>query len=192
MKFLLLQTPTRNVAASGSTSRERRVERQLHRRNTGFQGQHHRRVIFASLPSSMRRFTPTPSKKLRRHLMKKEIVTLVDGYRTSRVCSHCKNDLEDIAVPERGFDCDHRKKMIRLRLEKNRVKRCIDNDNRIVIRFSLCLNKTQTGYEPIVQLKLCRQCSAGNTHDGNLISHFCLVTTSKVLVILFNIVNSIQ
>ena len=62
MKFLLLQTPTRNVAASGSTSRERRVERQLHRRNTGFQGQHHRRVIFASLPSSMRRFTPTPSK----------------------------------------------------------------------------------------------------------------------------------
>ncbi|CAO3677764.1 unnamed protein product [Rhizopus microsporus] len=145
MKFLLLQTPTRNVAASGSTSRERRVERQLHRRNTGFQGQHHRRVIFASLPSSMRRFTPTPSKKLRRHLMKKEIVTLVDGYRTSRVCSHCKNDLEDIAVPERGFDCDHRKKMIRLRLEKNRVKRCIDNDNRIVIRFSLCLNKTQTG-----------------------------------------------
>ncbi|PHZ16909.1 uncharacterized protein RHIMIDRAFT_252400 [Rhizopus microsporus ATCC 52813] len=38
---------------------------------------------------------------------KKGIVILVGEYRTSRVCSHCKNDLEDIAVSERGFDCNH-------------------------------------------------------------------------------------
>ena len=41
-------------------------ERKLYRRNTGFKGQHDRRIIFAygdaSLPSSMRSFTPTPSK----------------------------------------------------------------------------------------------------------------------------------
>ena len=39
---------------------------------------------------------------------KKGIVILVDEYRTSRVRSHCKNDLQNIVVPERGFDCDHR------------------------------------------------------------------------------------
>ncbi|ORE11232.1 hypothetical protein BCV72DRAFT_220102 [Rhizopus microsporus var. microsporus] len=39
---------------------------------------------------------------------KKGIKILVDEYRTSRVCSHCKNDLEDITVPERGFDCNHK------------------------------------------------------------------------------------
>ncbi|ORE01719.1 hypothetical protein BCV72DRAFT_235843 [Rhizopus microsporus var. microsporus] len=33
-----------------------------------------------------------------RHLSKKGIVILVDEYRTSKVCSHCKNDLEDITV----------------------------------------------------------------------------------------------
>ncbi|ORE10885.1 hypothetical protein BCV72DRAFT_220662, partial [Rhizopus microsporus var. microsporus] len=44
-----------------------------------------------------------------KHLLKKKkgIVILVGEYRTSRVCSHCKNDLEDIAVSERGFDCNH-------------------------------------------------------------------------------------
>ncbi|CAO3672796.1 unnamed protein product [Rhizopus microsporus] len=121
----------------------------------------------ASLPSSMRSFTPTPSKK--------GIVILVDEYRTSRVRSHCKNDLQNIVVPERGFDCDH--KHIRLRLEKNRVKWCIDDNNRIIIRSSSCSDITQTGYVPIVQLKLCRQCSAGNAHDRNLVSYFYLVTT---------------
>ncbi|KAL4206866.1 hypothetical protein AB4K20DRAFT_1989458 [Rhizopus microsporus] len=55
---------------------------------------------------------------LERHLSKKGIVILVDEYMTSRVCSHCKNELQDIAVPNRGFDCDHRKKIVRLRLEK--------------------------------------------------------------------------
>ena len=78
----------------------------------------------ASLPSSMRSFTPTPSKvkwiykniqlyliqamEITHIYQKKGIVILVDEYRTSRVRSHCKNDLQNIVVPERGFDCDHR------------------------------------------------------------------------------------
>ena len=106
----------------------KKKKKKLHRRNVGFKGQHDRRVMFAygdaSLPSSMRSFTPTPSKvkwiykniqlyliqamEITHIYQKKGIVILVDEYRTSRVRSHCKNDLQNIVVPERGFDCDHK------------------------------------------------------------------------------------
>ena len=38
-----------------------------------------------------------------------------------------------------------RKEMFKWRTDKNRVKRYIDNGNRIITRFSFCLNKTQAG-----------------------------------------------
>ncbi|CEG82009.1 hypothetical protein RMATCC62417_16141 [Rhizopus microsporus] len=150
--------------------------KQQNRRTAGFQPTSStNRHVFAygdaSLPSSKKYFTPSSSKKLRRHLSKKAVVILVDEYKTSKICSHRQTELYSIPVPERGYNCSHKKKK-RLPHEKNASRKCLGEVNgheQVLCRFSACQAKTQTASTPIIYpLKLYRQCLAGNS-GGNLV-----------------------
>ncbi|CEG76006.1 hypothetical protein RMATCC62417_10967 [Rhizopus microsporus] len=81
--------------------------------------------------------------------------------------------------------------MIRQSTVKNRVKWCVNDNNSIIDRSSLCPNKTQTGYVPIIYLlKLCRQCPAGNAYGGNLIWNRDVDAALNIRSILGDYVNS--
>ncbi|KAI9481701.1 MAG: hypothetical protein EXX96DRAFT_608349 [Benjaminiella poitrasii] len=89
--------------------------------------------------------TSVPIRKLQRSLAKKSVVITVDELRTSKICSHCHSDLDDIHVPRKSVRL---KKRNRIRqVEKNASRKCfldIEAGNIYISKTSQCPYKSAT------------------------------------------------
>ncbi|KAL4214655.1 hypothetical protein AB4K20DRAFT_1982756 [Rhizopus microsporus] len=66
----------------------------------------------------MKSRAPIPVKGIQMALSKKCLVIKVDEYRTSVVCSSCHGELQKVYEPENALNCNHRKKLQNLPIER--------------------------------------------------------------------------
>ncbi|ORE03625.1 hypothetical protein BCV72DRAFT_337870 [Rhizopus microsporus var. microsporus] len=62
--------------------------------------------------------------------------------------------------------CNHRKRRLRLKGQKNAAQHCLDNGNHVICRTSECPERKPSSFPPaIYQLKYCKLCPVANGQD---------------------------
>ncbi|CEG62848.1 hypothetical protein RMATCC62417_00108 [Rhizopus microsporus] len=105
------------------------------------------------------------TQRTQRALVKKAVVIPVNEFRTSITCCKCHRKL-DQKYEAQTLVCNHRKRRLRLGVEKNAAQHCLDDDCYVICRTSQCPERMPGNFPPaIYQLKQCKLCPAGNGQD---------------------------
>ncbi|CEI87241.1 hypothetical protein RMCBS344292_01658 [Rhizopus microsporus] len=150
--------------AHRTNSNKRKKAKNIFKKASGMVTKEAKRTVItygdASLPGTKAGYTPIPVKKVQRAL-----VIPIDEFRTSMTCSKCHRRLKNRYERQR-LVCNHKKKKVRLKGEKNATLRCLDDNKRIVCRTSECSQREPSSYPPVIyQLKHCQLCPAANDRD---------------------------
>ncbi|CEG64206.1 hypothetical protein RMATCC62417_01224 [Rhizopus microsporus] len=152
-----------------TSSKKRRKAKNTFKKASGIVAKEAKRTVIAygdaSLTGTKVGYTPIPVKKVQRALAQRALVIPVDEFRTSVTCSKCHRRLEN-KYERQKLGCNHKKKKVRLRGEKNASLRWLDDNKRIVCRTLECSQREPSSYPPVMyQLKHCHLCLAVNDRD---------------------------
>ncbi|CEJ03422.1 hypothetical protein RMCBS344292_17407 [Rhizopus microsporus] len=153
-----------------TSSKKRRKAKNTFKKASGIVAKEAKRTVIAYGDASLTGTKvgyphPCEGRKVQRALAQRALVIPVDEFRTSVTCSKCHRRLEN-KYERQKLICNHKKKKVRLRGEKNASLRWLDDNKRIVCRTLECSQREPSSYPPVMyQLKHCHLRLAVNDCD---------------------------